>query len=97
MNRQSSLSNTSESTDLTFMLRLTTEFGDQIEVPALHVLFSSSEQDNTTVQTDGLSSTPRLDDVPQIRELLIDWIAEEALCGDREAAEWVLLASIARA
>ena len=79
------------------MLRLNTEFGDQVEVPALHVLFSSSEQDNTAEQTDRLPSNLQLADVPRIRELLIDWIAEEALCGDREAAEWVLLASIARA
>jgi hypothetical protein len=32
----------------------------------------------------------------KIREDLITWIAEEALGGDREAAEWILLISISR-
>ncbi|KAH9925300.1 putative alanine racemase-domain-containing protein [Fomitopsis serialis] len=32
----------------------------------------------------------------EVRSQLIDWIAEEALDGDRDAAEWVLLACIAR-
>ena len=32
----------------------------------------------------------------EIRSQLIEWIAEEALSGDLAAAEWVLLACIAR-
>ena len=97
MNRKPSFTTTPESANLTLASRLNTELGDEIEVPVLHVLFTSLEQDSTTEQTDELSSSPQLADVPRIRELLIDWVAEEALCGDREAAEWVLLASIARA
>ena len=31
-----------------------------------------------------------------VRAQLIQWIAEEALGGDHDAAEWVLLACIAR-
>ncbi len=31
-----------------------------------------------------------------VREELLDWIADEALGGDRDAAEWVLLACVAR-
>ena len=33
---------------------------------------------------------------PQIREDLLSWVAEEALGGDRDAAEWVLLTCVAR-
>ncbi|KAI9056684.1 hypothetical protein FKP32DRAFT_1598956 [Trametes sanguinea] len=36
------------------------------------------------------------DDSAHVRDELIAWIAEEALAGDRVAAEWVLLACIAR-
>lgn len=32
----------------------------------------------------------------RVREELLAWIANEALGGDREVAEWVLLACIAR-
>ncbi|KAI0637270.1 mini-chromosome maintenance replisome factor-domain-containing protein [Trametes polyzona] len=35
-------------------------------------------------------------DNAQVRDELISWIADEALCGDRVAAEWVLLVCIAR-
>jgi hypothetical protein len=35
-------------------------------------------------------------DIAKIREELISWIADESLGGDRDAAEWILLISIAR-
>jgi hypothetical protein len=35
-------------------------------------------------------------EMTKVREELVEWIAEEALGGDRDAAEWVLLVSIAR-
>lgn len=31
-----------------------------------------------------------------VRDELLEWIASEALGGDRDTAEWVLLASLAR-
>ena len=58
-------------------------------VPTLHVLFVREHRLNV------LEASP---DPFQhhIREGLISWIAEEALGGDRDAAEWVLLTCVAR-
>lgn len=64
-----------------------------LEVPTLHVLFSRPLDTYTS------STYPATDlEVPasQIREELITWIADEALGGDKDAAEWVLLAATAR-
>ncbi|KAK7693128.1 hypothetical protein QCA50_002694 [Cerrena zonata] len=80
-----------------------TELGDQIEVPTLHVLFTAPEQNSSIIRPYPASKPevhPSVNSQPfdtlKVREQLIDWIAEEALNGDREAAEWILLASIAR-
>ena len=75
---------------LSFIFRLDAELGDEVEVPTLHVLYSTSEQNSVITRP---YPTP---DILQVREQLLDWIAEEALGGDREAAEWILLSTIAR-
>jgi hypothetical protein len=60
-------------------------------VPTLHVLFS---------QRLPLTIVPRpypaTVNMSAVQEDLISWVAEEALGGDRDAAEWVLLTCIAR-
>lgn len=66
----------------------------QFEVPTLHVLFSIPI-------TSGNIARPLRVPLPEtpisvIREQLIDWIATEALGGDKVAAEWVILASVSR-
>lgn len=62
-----------------------------LEVPTLHVLFFRPLDPLTS------STYPAADlEASQIRDELIAWIADEALAGDKDAAEWVLLASIAR-
>ncbi|CDO77853.1 hypothetical protein BN946_scf185032.g5 [Trametes cinnabarina] len=50
----------------------------------------------TIVSDDERPSALVADDNAQVREELVFWIAEEALGGDRVAAEWVLLSCIAR-
>lgn len=51
------------------------------EVPVLHVLCYRVA-----------SSNPTLTDIdPSVRTDLIDWISNEALGGDNDAAEWILL------
>ncbi|KAJ3553347.1 hypothetical protein NM688_g3664 [Phlebia brevispora] len=62
------------------------------EVPTLHVLFARIHDKASLSRPYPQASV----DIPTIRSELIDWIAEESLGSDREAAEWVLLASIAR-
>lgn len=42
------------------------------------------------------AEAPVAPDSAQLRAELIEWIAEEALGGDRQAAEWILLSSISR-
>lgn len=84
--------------ELTLHSRLHSEIEDDnvVDVPTLHVLFTrphemdvlpptlSSEPDNTSS-----SEEPVLDEV-------VSWVADESLGGDKDAAEWVLLASTAR-
>lgn len=60
------------------------------DVPTLHVLFTSSHQRSVVQRPYPTASSS------SVRQELIDWIASEALGGDVDAAEWVLLASIAR-
>ena len=58
-------------------------------VPTLHVLFVREDRLN-------ILEAPK-DSIQQpVREELLDWIANEALGGDRDAAEWVLLTCVAR-
>jgi hypothetical protein len=69
---------------------LITEFSaDTVEVPTIHAFFIRSH-----VPTILDYSFPASNDA--IYADLVDWIASEGLGGDRDAAEWVLLASIAR-
>lgn len=66
-----------------------TDSDEPIIVPTLHVLF---------VRDDSLDilGAPKDPIGQDIRQELLDWIADEALGGDRDAAEWVLLACVAR-
>ncbi|KAN0123436.1 Mini-chromosome maintenance replisome factor domain containing protein [Russula decolorans] len=66
-----------------------TDSDEPIIVPTLHVLFVRDDPLNIL----GAPKDPIEQDV---REELLDWIADEALGGDRDAAEWVLLACVAR-
>ncbi|EKM55766.1 uncharacterized protein PHACADRAFT_95582 [Phanerochaete carnosa HHB-10118-sp] len=60
------------------------------EVPTLHVLFTRPHE-RSLVQRPYPSASSL-----SVREELVNWIALEALGGDVDAAEWILLASIAR-
>lgn len=82
------------------------------DAPTLHVLFTKPHTPNVlhrrfprivrqsqngviTSVTSELS--PQVaEDTVQIRDELIAWIADEALGGDRQAAEWVLLSCISK-
>jgi len=58
-------------------------------VPVLHVTFLQ-------VPTPDIPSEPRGSTIAVTYENLIDWVSEEALGGDRDAAELILLCSVAR-
>jgi hypothetical protein len=58
-------------------------------VPTLHVLFVREDRLN-------ILEAPKNSIQQPVREELLDWIANEALGGDRDAAEWVLLTCVAR-
>lgn len=61
-------------------------------MPTLHVLFIQPH-DQALLER----PYPKVDTrTSELRDELIDWIAEQALGYDRDAAEWVLLTSIAR-
>ncbi|OJT14187.1 Mini-chromosome maintenance complex-binding protein [Trametes pubescens] len=82
------------------------------DAPTLHVLFTQSHsptfvdrpfrqerpaQDAHVISSaDSQSSLRVSEDNSQVREQLISWIADEALGGDRVAAEWVLLSCISK-
>ena len=82
------------------------------DVPTLHVLFTKFHAPGVVsrpfprvvrrilpehvVSVVDESPAPVAQDTTQVRTELIDWIAEEALGGDKEAAEWVLYSCIAR-
>ncbi|GJE86827.1 mini-chromosome maintenance complex-binding protein [Phanerochaete sordida] len=85
-----------KSTDLATFVGILTKEPMDVEaesppdVPTLHVLFTRPHQQSLVERpypSAGSSS---------VREELVNWIASEALGGDVDAAEWVLLASIAR-
>lgn len=65
-----------------------------IQVPTLHVIFIRPLPPTVVLRT--YPYGPSQNTVDGVRNELIAWIADEALAGDREAAEWVLLTSIAR-
>lgn len=58
----------------------------------MHVLFSRPQEPSIH----GGVSEADSNSIAALREDLISWIADESLGGDRDAAEWVLLASIAK-
>ncbi|KAK2467094.1 hypothetical protein APHAL10511_001352 [Amanita phalloides] len=62
-------------------------------VPTLHVLFSTSLPITIIPHYYPAVSLP---DADILRQELLDWLAEEALAGDKCAAEWILLCAIAR-
>ncbi|KZP29893.1 hypothetical protein FIBSPDRAFT_946403 [Athelia psychrophila] len=64
-----------------------------LEVPTLHVLYSKPHSTD-----DHLPALSPADDAPHetIHGELISWIADEALAGDRDAAEWVILTAVGR-
>lgn len=78
---------------LTIVPRLHSEFTEPTLVHTLHVLFHRSLP-KLIVSCPPLHSSV---DTLEVRTALIDWLATEALGGDRDAAEWVLLGSIASA
>lgn len=63
---------------------------EELEVPTLHVLF------NRVVPTAITTHAYPLANAEDIRNELLDWIAEESLGGDRQAAEWLLLGLIGK-
>ena len=58
-------------------------------VPTLHVLFVREDRLN-------ILEAPKDSIEQSVREELLDWITSEALGGDRDAAEWILLTCVAR-
>ena len=90
------------------LFRLSSEFDALVDVPTLHVLFSHSHShpashihhslgpaDHSLDEKDKAVKAES-SEMARVREELIAWIADEALGGDRETAEWVLLACTAR-
>ncbi|TCD63889.1 hypothetical protein EIP91_004798 [Steccherinum ochraceum] len=69
---------------------LTLESDEPVTVPTLHALFVAPDE-RSSVARPYLSSNSS-----QTREELVRWLADEALGGDTEAAEWVLLSTISR-
>lgn len=70
--------------------RMDVEAESSPDVPTLHVLFNRLHQ-RSLLQRPYPSTA-----APLVREELLNWIASEALGRDVDAAEWILLASIAR-
>jgi hypothetical protein len=64
-----------------YFISLSIEDDSSPDVPVLHVLCYQTA-----------SASPTLANVdPSVRTDLIDWISSEALDGDNDAAEWLLL------
>ncbi|KAG8906056.1 hypothetical protein FRB99_007713 [Tulasnella sp. 403] len=79
-------------------------------VPTIHTLFSRDHPKAILPFPYPLHLTPNEDEdradpgvdigrdyLSRLRDELISWISEEALCGDKAAAEWVLLVAVSRA
>jgi len=77
--------------------RLYCDFDDpespSMMVSMLHVLSIPETPSFIIPRTFPASFTP---DARTVRNRLIDWIAQEALAGDLDAAEWVLLSAISK-
>lgn len=81
-------------------------------VPTLHVLFTRSVPRTIasgykfpmevvpTTTAENIDVVQNIEsarlEITRLREELVSWMAEEALGGDREAAEWVLLVATSR-
>ena len=63
------------------------------EIQTLHVVFAV---DGSTIpQSAGILSKPaQIDPSNAVKSALVTWLAEEALAGDRDVAQWVLLMTI---
>lgn len=103
------ISETFKSTDVaTFVGILNTEtlhfnsdLDEPVEVPTIHVLFIARPELTVVSRpypfSPASSATERSTfEIDETRKELIAWIANEALGGDEEAAEWILLSAIAR-
>jgi len=67
--------------------------GRSTEIPTLHVLFTVDGSD--IPQLAGILSKPvQVDPSSAIKNALVTWLAEEALAGDKEVAQWVLLMTV---
>ncbi|TFK55034.1 hypothetical protein OE88DRAFT_992312 [Heliocybe sulcata] len=67
------------------------EHDEPVSVPTLHTLFSKPVDRSVPFR-----DSPSLDNASDIRHQLISWVADEALAGDTNAAEWVLLVCMAQ-
>ena len=72
---------------------LNTDIDNPPTVPTLHVLYIREQSEVPP----SLTSPPEGEQLRLARGELLRWIADEALGGDQEAAEWVLFTIIARA
>jgi len=63
------------------------------EVQTFHILFTVDGWD--IPQSAGILPKPaEIDHSSSIKDALVTWLAEEALAGDEEVAQWVLLMAI---
>jgi hypothetical protein len=62
---------------------------EAVTVPVLHVMFLQ-------VPTSGIPFGPRGSALTATYERLVDWVSEEALAGDRDAAELIIVCSVAK-
>ena len=58
--------------------------------PVLHVTYAQ------VPASEGIPSNPPGNSITVIYEELVDWVSQEALAGDRDAAELTILCSVAR-
>lgn len=69
--------------------------GEIMKIPTLHVLFAVHVSD--IPQSAGLLSKPaQISPSSAIKDALVTWLAEEALAGDEEVAQWVLLMAVSQ-
>lgn len=69
------------------------------EAPTIHVLYALLHERSIILRPyplDTQEDQSNLRMILQIRQKLIDWVADQALGEDKEVAEWVVLHAIAR-
>ena len=74
---------------------MTVESDEQLVVPTLHTLYISPST-HTIITRSYPSNVDPKSSTASVRQELIQWLAEEALGGDAEAAEWTLLSCLSR-